>query len=89
VPIAGLPTMVFINSRSFNLPQSNTLAQPLAPLVLRKRALPKLLGISLAHIDRLRAKGDFPAPIRLGDQAIAWDVASIQSWLAARPLARH
>jgi prophage regulatory protein len=57
--------------------------------VLRKRQLCQLLGISTATLDRLRVKGEFPAPIRLGEQAVGWTMESVQGWLASRPLAHH
>ena len=57
--------------------------------VLRKRALAKLLGVSQAHIDRLRAKNEFPAPIRLGEQAVGWRMDAIESWLDSRPVVQH
>lgn len=58
-------------------------------LVLRKRAVCKLLGFSTAHLDRLRADGGFPAPILLGEQARGWTRESIDAWLASRPSAQH
>ncbi len=59
------------------------------PLVLRKRTLCKLLAISPAHLDRMRVRGEFPKPIRLGEQAVGWTAESIQEWLANRPMAQH
>jgi predicted DNA-binding transcriptional regulator AlpA len=61
----------------------------LTALVLRKRSVCALLGISLAHLDRQRKSGDFPAAIRLGEQAIGWTRDSIDAWLAARPTVTH
>lgn len=58
-------------------------------LVLRKRAVCTLLGISLAHLDRLRLRGEFPAPIKLGEQAIGWTRKSVQEWLSSRPTVTH
>lgn len=59
------------------------------PLVLRKRAVCTLLGISPAHLDRLRKRGDFPRAIRLGDQAIGWRRDAIENWMAERPEVIH
>lgn len=55
--------------------------------IVRKRRLPALLGISTATIDRIRKDPSygFPAPVRLGEQAIGWLRADIEAWLAARP----
>lgn len=58
-------------------------------LVLRKRELCKLLGMSPATVDRMRVRGDFPAPIKLGQQAVGWTMAAIQAWLDSRPVAHH
>lgn len=63
--------------------------QPTPALVLRKRALCKLLSISTAHLDRLRARGEFPKPVMLGEQAVGWPITSVQEWLADRPTALH
>lgn len=60
-----------------------------APRVIRRTQLPRMLGISLATIDRLRVKGDFPAPRRLGEQAVGFLLADIEAWLAARPSVAH
>lgn len=58
-------------------------------LVLRKRAVAEMIGISTATLDRLRAAGSFVRPIQLGEQAIGWLRADIDAWLASRPLVHH
>lgn len=58
-------------------------------VVLRKRDLCKLLGISPATLDRKRVRGDFPAPIMLSAQAIGWTMAAVQAWIDSRPMAHH
>ena len=68
-------------------PQSE---QPkVARKVLRKRQLCEILGISPATLDRLRARGDFPRPIILSVQSIAWTVESIEEWLSTRAVSHH
>lgn len=57
--------------------------------VLRKRELCKLLSISTATLDRRRVRGEFPAPIKLGEQAVGWTMASVQAWIDSRPVAQH
>lgn len=57
--------------------------------VLRKRQVCQLLAISPATLDRKRVSGEFPAPIKLGEQSIGWTMRSVQEWLASRPLAHH
>lgn len=58
-------------------------------IIIRRTKLPGILGISMATIDRLRAAGDFPKPIRLGEQAIGFTRTSIEEWLATRPTCHH
>lgn len=60
-----------------------------AALVLRKRELCRLLGVSPATLDRQRAQGDFPAPIKLGEQAVGWTMTSVQAWIDSRPTAHR
>ena len=57
--------------------------------IIRRTQLPAILGISMATIDRLRAAGTFPKPIRLGEQAIGFTQNSIDAWIASRPLCCH
>lgn len=57
--------------------------------IVRRAQLPAILGISLATIDRLRVAGDFPAPRKLGQQAVGFLRSDIDAWLASRPVARH
>lgn len=57
--------------------------------VIRRSQLPAITGLSIATIDRLRAAGKFPKPIRLGDQAIGFTKSSIEEWLATRPTCHH
>ena len=66
-----------------------TAIRPTAALVLRKRQVCAMLGISPATLDRQRVKGDFPAPIRLGEQAIGWPLEAVQAWIDSCPVAHH
>jgi len=56
---------------------------PIAPLLVREKQLPALLGISRGGIRRFIAAGKFPPPIRLGRRCIAWRVVDIEKWVAA------
>jgi prophage regulatory protein len=49
---------------------------------------PYSIPFSRMHIWRLVRDGKFPAPVRLGENTIAWDEAEILAWLAARMDAR-
>lgn len=57
--------------------------------IIRKQGVCTLTGLSPATIDRMRVRGDFPAPIRLGVQAVGWELVKVQQWLESRPLAHH
>lgn len=57
--------------------------------VLRKREVCKLLGIGTATLDRMRARGDFPAPIKLSEKAVGWPAVSVQAWIDSRTTAHH
>lgn len=57
--------------------------------IIRRAQLPGILGISKSTIDRLRARGDFPAPRLLGEQALGFLRTDIDAWLASRPRAAH
>jgi prophage regulatory protein len=56
-------------------------------LVLRKQDVCDQLRVSRAHLDRLRAAGQFVAPVRLGAQAIGFLAKDVEAWLASRPRA--
>lgn len=55
-------------------------------LVLRKREAAKLIGISIATLDRLRAAGSFVRPIQLGEQAIGFRRSDLEGWIESRPV---
>lgn len=52
------------------------------PLLLDRRALARELRISVRLVDKLRARGALPAPLRLG-QSVRWRRSEIEGWLAA------
>ena len=41
-------------------------------------------GLSRSVIYRRIAAGDFPAPVKLGERASAWDSREIDNWIATR-----
>src|SRR5262245_53328747 len=59
------------------------MADTVAPLLIPDRAAAELLGISRAHLHRLRAAGKFPDAIRLG-RALRFDRAELVAWADAR-----
>ena len=57
--------------------------------IVRRGQLPQITGLSLATIDRLRLAGDFPEARQLSIQAIGFERAAIEAWIASRPLVKH
>ena len=53
------------------------------PLLIPDTAAAALLGISRAHLHRLRAAGRFPEAIRLG-RALRFERAELVAWAGAR-----
>jgi prophage regulatory protein len=56
--------------------------------IIRARDIRAATGLHPATVWRLRARGLFPAPIRLGVQAIGWRRQDIDAWLDARERGR-
>ena len=45
-------------------------------------------GLSRSEIYRRVASGDFPAPVKLGERASAWDSRAVDLWILGRIAAR-
>lgn len=50
------------------------------PLLINDRAAARLLGISRAHLHRLKAAGKFPVGVHLG-RAIRWNRDELAAWV--------
>jgi predicted DNA-binding transcriptional regulator AlpA len=57
---------------------------PFLPAQAALAAIPEF-PMSLSTLARLAAKGDFPAPVKIGGRSF-WDPAAIAEWKAARIL---
>jgi len=66
--------------------QSNNTA-PRVPKILRMRQLVEAVGLSRTSIHRLMSKGLFPKGIRIGINAIGWELADVEFWLFERRMA--
>lgn len=55
---------------------------------ISQREVEQKTGLSSATLHRLRRKGRFPDPIRVGERRIAWPEAEIDNWLANRERSR-
>ncbi len=45
-------------------------------------------GLSRSELYRKVALGNFPAPVKLGERASAWNAAEVDQWIADRIAAR-
>jgi prophage regulatory protein len=52
--------------------------------VLRRKEVIRLTGLSASTIWRLERRGDFPARLQLGPQAVGWLEDEIHAWINAR-----
>lgn len=56
--------------------------------LLRRSAVTNKTGLADMTIDRLEARGDFPARVRLGPNSVAWLEEEVEQWIEARLRAR-
>ena len=55
---------------------------PIRPALLTKVQVAELLGCSSAHVERLRADGKMPLPVRVGT-LLRWRAAELEKWVAS------
>lgn len=60
------------------------LAIPVTPALLRLPSVCAQVGLSKSQIYRLIRTGEFPAPVRLGPNSVAWPTERIHSWIAGK-----
>jgi prophage regulatory protein len=61
--------------------------QPPAPdslRLIRWHEVHQITGLCRSHVHAMAARGDFPAPIKLGSRASAWVEAEVLQWLHQR-----
>jgi len=51
---------------------------------IRLPAVMSITGLGKTSIYRKSADGSFPAPVKLGDRAVAWIKAEVLAWAKAR-----
>ena len=49
-----------------------------------KRQLADRLNVSTRTVDRMRKRGQFPAPVQIGDRTFRWDDEVVEKFLADR-----
>jgi prophage regulatory protein len=57
---------------------------PSEPRLITRRQLRTMIPFTPQHILRLEKKGRFPRRIRIGANRVAWLLAEIEDWVAAR-----
>jgi prophage regulatory protein len=58
--------------------------QNVSALLIRLPGVCALVGLSKSQIYRLIRAGEFPAPIRLGANSVAWSQSQISDWVAQK-----
>ena len=56
--------------------------------LMRRPEVESITGLSRATIYAKMQKGEFPAPLRLGSNAVAWRADDIEHWIESLPPAR-
>ena len=54
------------------------------PLVLRKKQVLRMVGLSASTVYSMQKAGNFPQPIKLSQRTTGWLTADIEHWLAPR-----
>ncbi len=52
--------------------------------IIRLPAVLAMTGLSASSIYRLERRGDFPARVRLGPNAVGWLAADVEAWCSTR-----
>lgn len=71
----------------FNTDLSSTDAESVLTVdicFIRLPAVTRITGLGKTSIYRKSADGSFPAPVKLGDRAVAWVKAEVLGWANAR-----
>jgi prophage regulatory protein len=55
------------------------------PLIVLRRNLPTVLGLSASTVKRMVARGEFPRPREVSPGLVGWRMADLEAWIAARP----
>jgi prophage regulatory protein len=52
--------------------------------LMRRPAVQAATGLSRSGLYAAMARNDFPKPVQLGPQSVAWRQSEIQAWIASR-----
>ncbi len=65
-------------------------AATVAPLLIDRRELARLLSVGVATLDRMRAAGRIPPPLTLSPGCVRWRLDEVRAWLdAGAPTAKE
>ncbi len=56
-------------------------------MLLERREVEELVGLSCPSIYRKMREGSFPLPIKIGERAVRWKSAEIEAWIESCPRA--
>lgn len=56
-------------------------------MILRRRDVQRMTGLSRSTIYAMMAEGTFPKPVKLGARAVGWREADILAWIESRTAA--
>lgn len=56
-------------------------------MILRRKDVEKVTGLSRSSIYAAIAMGSFPKPFKIGARAVGWQESDIEKWLSERPIA--
>ena len=52
----------------------------MTPLLVRRRDVEKIVGMSYSNFNRLEKEGKFPSRLKLGATRVVWDYAALVVW---------
>jgi prophage regulatory protein len=52
--------------------------------LMRRPAVQAVTGFSRSGLYAAMARNDFPKPVQLGPQSVAWRQSEVQAWIASR-----
>ena len=59
------------------------------PAYLDREGAAAFVSLSVITMERMVAKGDFPAPRQLGGRRVGWLVRELDAWCEARPVSSN
>lgn len=52
--------------------------------LIRRREVLNRIGVSSTTLWRMYRAGEFPSPIKIGSNSVAWDEAAVDAWIDER-----